>query len=65
MIRKRLSVQERMRVVVLNEEGYSLRSNAERLEIGGRIGQEIVKKYTETWDVQNRLGMRRKKKTNP
>ena len=54
--RERLSVQERMRVVVLNEEGYSLNSIAKRLRIGRRTVQEIVKKYAETGDVQDRLG---------
>ena len=62
--RERLSVQERMRVVVLNEEGYSLNSIANRLRIGRRTVQEIVKKYAETGDVQDRLGRGRKKKTS-
>lgn len=63
--RQRLSVQERMRVVVLNEEGYSLNSIAKRLRIGRRTVQEIVKKYAETGDVQDRPGRGRKKKTSP
>ena len=62
--RERLGVQERMRVVVLNEEGYSLNSIAKRLRIGRRTVQEIVKKYAETGDVQDRLGRGRKKKTS-
>ena len=35
----RLAVQEIMRVYVLNEEGYSLHSNAKRLGIGKRTVQ--------------------------
>ena len=62
--RERLSVQERMRVVVRNEEGYSLKSIAKRLRIGRRTVQEIVKKYAETGDVQDRLGRGIKKKTS-
>ena len=62
--RERLSVQERMRVVVPNEEGYSLKSIAKRLRIGRRTVQEILKKYAETGDVQDRLGRGRKKKTS-
>ncbi len=42
--RAALSVEERMRVVVANKEGYSLKSIAERLKIGRRTVQEIVKK---------------------
>ena len=62
--RPRLSVQERMRVVVLNEEGYSMNSIAKRLKMGRRTVQEIVKKYAETGEVKDRLGRGRKKKTS-
>ena len=54
--RPRLAVQERMRVVVCNEEGYSLNSKAARPAMGRRTVQEIVEKYTETGEVQDRLG---------
>ena len=63
--RKRLSIQERMRVVVLNEVGYTLNSIAKQLKIGRRTVQEIVKKYADTGDVQDRPGRGRKKKTSP
>ncbi len=62
--RARLSVEERMRVVVPNKEGYSLKSIAKRLKIGRRTVQEIVKEYAEREDLcRNREGRGRKKKT--
>ena len=50
--RARLSVEERIRVVVPNKEGYSLKSIAERLKIGRRTVQEIIKEYAERGSVQ-------------
>ena len=50
--RARLSVKERMRVVVPNNKGFSLKSIAKRLKIGRRTVQEIVKEYAERGSVQ-------------
>ncbi|MCP4485199.1 MAG: hypothetical protein GY823_11655, partial [Flavobacteriaceae bacterium] len=66
--RARLSVEERMRrVVVPNKEGYSLNSIAKRLKIGRRTRrtvQEIVKKYAERGSLQDMEGRGRKRKTS-
>ena len=59
--RKRLSVQERTRVV-LNEEGYTLNSIAKQLKVGRRTVQEIVKKYADNGDVQDRPGRGERRK---
>ncbi len=60
----RLSVEERMRVVVPNKEGYSLKSTAKRLKIGRRTVQEIVKRYAGRGSVQYSEGRGRKRKTS-
>ncbi len=60
--RVRLGVEERMRVVVPNKEGYSLKSIAERLKIGRRTVQEIVKEYAERGSVPELRGKGEKEK---
>ena len=62
--RPRLSQEARVRVVVLAEEGYSMNKIAQRLQIGRRTVQEIVKKHKETGSVKDREGRGRKKKTS-
>ncbi len=52
----RLSVEERMRVVVPNKEVYILKSIAKRLKIGRSTVQEIVKRYGERGFVQEERG---------
>ncbi len=59
----RLSTEDRIRVVVLHEEGLSCNKIAERMNIARSTAQEIVKKHRETGTVKDRKGRGRKKAT--
>ncbi|XP_042861277.1 uncharacterized protein LOC122246649 [Penaeus japonicus] len=59
----RLSIEDRMRVVVLHEEGYSCNKIAQKLNIARSTAQQIVKKHQETGTVKDREGRGRKKIT--
>ena len=57
--------EDRMRAVVLYEEGYSMNKIAERLHVARRTIQELIKKHKETGKVEDRSGRGRKKLTTP
>ena len=59
----RLSTEDRVRVVVLHEEGYSCNMIALRLKVARCTVQQIVKKHKETSSVEDRKGRGRKRIT--
>ena len=52
--KKNLSIEERTKVVVLVQEGYSMNEVARRMKISRSCVQEIVKKQKETGTVVDR-----------
>ena len=58
----RLTTEQRLRVVVLNKEGYSTSELVIKLKFG-RTVQEIIKKYKEQGAVKDRAGRGFKWKT--
>ena len=59
----RLSAEDRVRVVVLHEEGYSCNKIALRLKVAQSTVQQIIKKHRETGSVGDRKGRGRKRIT--
>ena len=56
-------MEDRVRAVVLHEEGYSRNNIAKRMKVARNTIQEIVRKYRETGSVMDRAGRGRKKIT--
>ena len=54
--RPRLTMEDRVRVVVLHEEGYSCNKIAKRMKEARNTIQEIVRKYRETGSVMDKDG---------
>ena len=61
--RLRLIMEDRVRAVVLHEEGYICNKIAKRMKVARNIIQEIVRNYRETGSVMDRAGRGRKKFT--
>ena len=61
--RPRLTMEDRVRDVVLHEEGYSCNKIAKRMKVARNTIQEIVRKYRETGSGMDRAGRGRKKIT--
>ena len=61
--RPRLTMEDRVRAVVLHEEGYNCKKIAKRMKVARNTIQEIVGKYTETGSVMDRAGRGREKIT--
>ena len=61
--RPRISVENRAKIVILAEEGYSQRAIASRVGCSQRSVCEIIKKHTETGEVRDRKIPGRPRKT--
>eukprot|EP00795_Rhopilema_esculentum_P006592 gene6592-12133_t len=59
----RLSTEDRIRAVVLHEEGYSCNKIALKLKVARITVQQIIKKHKETGSVEDRKGRGRKRIT--
>jgi len=58
----RLSMEDRLRVVVLHEEGNSCNKVAQKMKVARSTVQAIVKKHRETGTRKGREGRGRKKR---
>jgi len=59
----RLSMEDRVRVVVLHGEGNSCNKVAQKMKVARSTVQDIVKKHRETGTVKDREGRGWKKRT--